>query len=470
MSRDRLGLRMGLLTLLGALVGVVAMTAFGMRFGIYLGEDTGRVVEALGRVDRERCASEAGDRSDAAGIEIYAYDASFEALTVGAPAIPEVLRARVRAGLRYPAELYAVQPWAGDMLVPANDSGACRYLMARWTSVRLQKVLRGELSLALGVLIGATTAVILWLELRPLRRRIEGLRRLVVRLEGAGRTHTPERQESPGSSGAPLTRDELRDLGAVEAALERSIARVDDHVQTIEAQRRGLETFLADVAHDVKTPLASLHLTIDELAAHAELEASELEASELDEAVRRLSGDVVYLRSLFTNLALAAQFRGGLPPIERVRFDLRGIVERVMLRAQVLARRSGLTLTSEVPEAPTWVWADESLVERLLENLVDNSLLHAADGEAVAVELRPRDAGDGADGFALRVLDDGPGVPPAELPRLGERTFRSDDARRRDRHGTGLGLAIVGEACARLGWSFALEARAPTGMIAVVEG
>lgn len=448
---------MAILTLFGALVGIVAVSLFAIRFGVHLGEDTGRVVEALRRVDRDRCAREPGDLSDEPGIEIYAYDAAFEPLAAGAPRVHDTLRERAGQGLRYPAELYMVQPWTGDMLVPASAEGRCRYLLARWTSAQLRDALRVESLLALGLLLGATTAFILWLGLRPLRRRIERLRRLVVRLDEAGRS--PAAADRRETSSPPV--DQLGDLGAIEAALQRSIARVDAHVRTIDAQREGMEVFLADVAHDVKTPLASMHLTIDELGADGALDAAEL-----DEAVRRLSGDVVYLRSLFANLSLAAQFRDGRAPVELGRVDLCAIVERVMLRARVLARRKGLGLSCALPDAPTWVWADESLAERVVENLVDNSLLHAADGEQVEVELRT----DGVDGFVLRVLDDGPGVPPAQLPRLGERTFRSDDARRRDQHGTGLGLAIVGEACRRFEWSFELEARSPTGLAAVIRG
>ena len=68
------------------------------------------------------------------------------------------------------------------------------------------------------------------------------------------------------------------------------------------------------------------------------------------------------------------------------------------------------------------------------------------------------------------ISDDGPGVPPAELPRLAERTFRSDEARKRDPRGGGLGLAITNEICQRAGWTLTFEPVEPRGLGVRIEG
>jgi signal transduction histidine kinase len=90
---------------------------------------------------------------------------------------------------------------------------------------------------------------------------------------------------------------------------------------------------------------------------------------------------------------------------------------------------------------------------------------HGDRGGHVAVVLH-------ADGrsFVLSVADDGPGVPPAALPRLGERTFRSDEARERDPRGSGLGLAITSEVCARCGWKLSFDAEQPKGLRVTLTG
>ena len=94
-----------------------------------------------------------------------------------------------------------------------------------------------------------------------------------------------------------------------------------------------------------------------------------------------------------------------------------------------------------------------------------NAVAHGEPGGHVAVLLT-----SGGGRFSLSVVDDGPGVPPADLPRLGERTFRSDEARRRDPKGSGLGLAICGEVCERAGWALTLAAEPPRGLRATITG
>jgi signal transduction histidine kinase len=72
--------------------------------------------------------------------------------------------------------------------------------------------------------------------------------------------------------------------------------------------------------------------------------------------------------------------------------------------------------------------------------------------------------------FCITVVDDGPGVPPGELGRLAERSFRTSQARRRDPGGSGLGLAITAEICRRSGWTLRFEAERPRGLRVTIEG
>jgi len=105
------------------------------------------------------------------------------------------------------------------------------------------------------------------------------------------------------------------------------------------------------------------------------------------------------------------------------------------------------------------------MVEQALTNVLQNAIIHGEGDGAVEVTLRGDD-----DGFVVEVLDDGPGVPPEHLPRLGERAYRSDDARVRDPKGSGLGLAITSEVCDRFGWALSFEPRAPRGLRVTIRG
>ena len=117
------------------------------------------------------------------------------------------------------------------------------------------------------------------------------------------------------------------------------------------------------------------------------------------------------------------------------------------------------------PDAPVIVRCNPAMAEQALANLVHNAVAHGEPGGHVAVLLASE-----AGRFTLTVVDDGPGVAPVDLPRLGERTFRGDEARRRDPRGSGLGLAISGEVCRRAGWTLGLTAELPRGLRATITG
>lgn len=453
--RGSMAPRLVLLTLACAAIGVASMMLVAARSGPWVGERAGEVIDRARGLDLHACASHpsafAARLDD--GLEIHAYDGTLRARNDGAPLVPDVLRRRRAAGMRYPLDLDFAGPFGGHMLLPGDPDPAspCHVLLARWPQdPTARRTFLGEAALSIGIVLASTLGLLAWLAIRPLARRIEGLRKVAVRLDAAGRGHGPD---------APRPPSELRDLGEIEDAMERSIARIGGHIAELLERRHAMERFLADVAHDVKTPLSSIHLSVDELA----MRTRDPEATD---AIRRLTGDVVYLRNLFENLAIAARLRdGSAPPGAAARFDLRDVVARVTERARVLARRTGIELAVAVPRHPVLVRADETLAEQALTNLADNALLHGASGEHLSIVLAttPR-------GFSVRVLDDGPGVPETTLPRLGERTFRSDEARRRDPRGSGLGLAIVTEACERAGWSFTLRRVEPRGLEASIEG
>jgi signal transduction histidine kinase len=284
-----------------------------------------------------------------------------------------------------------------------------------------------------------------FLVVAPLRRRVTALRR------AAQAVGTPAYPPEPGQP-----RDELGELGrSIDAAHERIRADTEQLV----ASRAALETFLADVAHDLQTPLTSLRLALEELA-DAPLEPADREA------LRAALDDVVYASSLTTNLRIASRLEHGAEPLERQRVDLREIAERAGKREQIFARRRGMTLTLALPDAGVWVEADPTMAEQALTNVLQNAIIHGDEGGRVEMSLE-----GGSDGaFRWEVRDDGPGVPPEILPRLGERAFRSDEARARDPKGTGLGLAITREVCRRVGWTLSFAARAPRGLVVRVEG
>jgi signal transduction histidine kinase len=178
--------------------------------------------------------------------------------------------------------------------------------------------------------------------------------------------------------------------------------------------------------------------------------------------------DVIYLDALTSNLRLACQLREGWDPAEGNPFvDVGGTVERVVARARYFAKNRGISLEAARPDVPIHARCHPTAAEQAITNLVENAIAYGDEGGHVAVVL---ESDEEQKGFTLVVADDGPGVLPAELPHLGERTFRSDEARQRDPSGSGLGLAITSEICGRCGWKLSFGRQEPRGLRVEIAG
>ena len=126
-------------------------------------------------------------------------------------------------------------------------------------------------------------------------------------------------------------------------------------------------------------------------------------------------------------------------------------------------------MTWEASVAEAWIEADGHRIEQVLDNLLVNALRYVPAGGRVDLRLER----GGADTFRLVVADDGPGLPPGDVPLVFERFYRGGGAARaaarQDQGGSGLGLAIVREIVERHGGRVRAEARAPHGLAIVIE-
>ncbi|MCB9794636.1 MAG: HAMP domain-containing histidine kinase [Alphaproteobacteria bacterium] len=289
---------------------------------------------------------------------------------------------------------------------------------------------------ALGVFVAVLTVGLLsyrWTVI-PLLARIERIRAAV---DDIG--------ESPYASPDDQLGD---DLSAIAGGLDVSHARIRAARAELVERHQALEKHLAEIAHDLRTPIASLMLAVQELA-----------ATSPDGPVSRATTEVAYLSSLVDNLHQATRLRHGLDA--RVgEVDLRELVRRVELRFRALGRARGVEVAAATPEGPVPVCAEPALLERAIGNVVHNATLHG--GAHVAILL---DAEDGR--FTLQVLDDGEGLPDEALTDLAERTFTADPARRRSQ---GLGVAITNEVVARLGWEVRYGRGEEGGLSVRIEG
>jgi signal transduction histidine kinase len=295
------------------------------------------------------------------------------------------------------------------------------------------------LALATLALLGLVVVFVHRLVARPLLDRLEALRRTAA----AVGTDRYTRAEPWGD-----------EMDAIARALDEADRSAKERLEREASHARTLDAFVADVAHDVRTPLASLSLVLDEIAEDAPERAMP--------ALTRALNDVVYLGSLTQNLGLVRQMRSGTPSDTTTELALGVILARVVQRAEPFALRRGISLHAEQAEVPL-VRGSELASEQALTNLVENAVAHGHAGNEVRITLAMSD-GD----IEIAIDDDGEGVSVADLARLGERSFRTDRARTRDQRGSGLGLSITRTVAERAGWVLAFARSTRGGLRATL--
>jgi signal transduction histidine kinase len=263
-----------------------------------------------------------------------------------------------------------------------------------------------ELSAVLGAVSLAAVGAVAWLTAGGTLRRVERLRAQVNAITGSG--DLARRVPETGTDELSRLSSTLNDMLA---AMSRSAER----------QRR----FVADAAHELRTPLAGLRASLDVAVSHPETAADQTWVAELAEGHRRLG-------RLVNDLLVLARLDGGAPR-RRHAVDLAGVVTDSTRRRTP----AGIELRAGRIE-PAVISGDESQLARVVTNLVDNAVRHARGAVRVALTVDDGQA-------VISVADDGPGIPPADREQIWARFVRLDHDRARAGGGSGLGLALVRE-------------------------
>jgi two-component system phosphate regulon sensor histidine kinase PhoR len=221
-------------------------------------------------------------------------------------------------------------------------------------------------------------------------------------------------------------------LHATELAAGEGVVIVARDVTETERLNQMRTDFVANVSHELKTPLAAIRGYAETLVDGAvdERETALRFSGRILEQCRRL-GD------LLDDLLTLSRLEGTAPLRTHERVDLREAVEEAIELLRAPAAAKAVTLRLEPGDSPV-VPGDPDGILRLVANLLDNAVKYNRPAGEVVVRLRAA-AGEAV----LEVADTGIGIPAAALPRLFERFYRVDKGRSREEGGTGLGLAIV---------------------------
>jgi two-component system OmpR family sensor kinase len=286
------------------------------------------------------------------------------------------------------------------------------------------QILRMSLGVGAAALVAALAAGLFIFNL--LTRR---LRRLTAAVETYRAHDFGEQGPDIGSLA-----DSPDEIGVLARAFDQMSDRIADQVRKLRQTDELRRELIANVSHDLRTPLATLT---------GYLETLELKDEQMDAEERRRFTSVATrqgerLRTLVGELFELARLESSQMKAEIEPFPLAELLQDVVQDFQLKARESGVDLTLELPSDAPLVAADIGLIQRVLQNLIGNALKHTEDGGSVTLTLDPS-----PDRVAVRVTDTGCGIPEKELERVFDRFYQAPQGDGAPRATGGLGLAIV---------------------------
>ena len=209
--------------------------------------------------------------------------------------------------------------------------------------------------------------------------------------------------------------------------------RIETQMEELKVSDKMRRELVANVSHDLRTPLATLQGYIETLLIK-ENQYSTLERRQyLEIAIQHCQR----LNKLVTDLLELAKLESVRMQINCEAFNIQELAQDIAQKFSLRAKEKQIELITRFEASLPFVWADIALVERAMENLIENALHYTPENGCVCIEIFSKQA------VIVAIHDNGPGIPEQELPHIFKRFYHSDQGRK-DREGhSGLGLAIT---------------------------
>jgi signal transduction histidine kinase len=229
----------------------------------------------------------------------------------------------------------------------------------------------------------------------------------------------------------------------------------------IVATQRSQREFVANVSHELKTPLTSI-----QGFSQAILDGTADTPETLKQAAQVIFTETGQMHRLVLDLLELARLDAGTLDLRRTPVDLPSLLRNIAGKFAPLANAAGISLSVDSPDLPA-VAGDGDRLAEVFSNLVDNALKNTPAGGNITLSARVSDPSGGlgtGSEIQVDVTDDGNGIPPEALPHIFERFYQADPSRSGgEKHGTGLGLAIVKEIVGAHGGKMSVRSIPNTG-------
>lgn len=297
---------------------------------------------------------------------------------------------------------------------------------------RVVRAMGPTMGLVAAAVLGLGSVLIALFVFGPARRRLKEMQVATEQLGGGDlTTRVPERGGD--------------EVAAVARSFNRMADELANRAQALEASDRARRQLLADVSHELLTPLTTMRGYLETLS----MPNVPLDDTTRERYVSIVNDETHRLEHIVGDLLDLARLEGGGGTLKREQVPVAALFARVKERHERELLRRGIRLVSQIDPEAAFVEGDPDRLEQALQNLAANALRHTPDSGEITLSSTLA-----VDSIHLRVRDTGPGIPQEHLPLIFDRFYKADTARRAA-GGSGLGLSIVKAIVERHGGSIA---------------
>ena len=208
----------------------------------------------------------------------------------------------------------------------------------------------------------------------------------------------------------------------------------NDMTNSVQASEKSQRDFIANVSHDLKTPLTSI-----QGFSQAILDGTADSSEAIHHAAEVIHSEVIRMNLLLLDFLDLARLDSGVVKMKKEPTDLKQLLETLFAKFTIQAHQVGLNLIGEISDLPE-ISGDSERLSQAVSNILDNALKFSPAGGRVTLR-----AGEQKNIIEITVSDEGPGITQEDLPHIFERFFQADKSRSNPSRGTGLGLSISRE-------------------------
>lgn len=257
--------------------------------------------------------------------------------------------------------------------------------------------------------------LVLWLLMKSLRDIIQTVKKFS---EGDLKSRIPIKSKG-----------ELAELSVTVNKMADTILRNMDELKEVDKLRRDL---IANISHDIRTPISIIHGYVETLI----MKHDSLDDQKKQEYLQTIIKSTERLKRLMTDLFELSKLESRQIKPKMERFFMFDLLQDLGSKYKLLAQEKNIELETELASKVPVVRADIALIERVLQNLIDNALNYTPEKGRVKIKMEEKN-----EHVNVSVMNTGPGIASAELPKIFDRYYKVET--NKSNRGSGLGLAIV---------------------------